>query len=159
MKEEFKIIPGYEPYEVSNLGRLRRKGVILTTPIGRVGYPRKYLKDLKKNLLIHRAIALCFIPNPKNLKEVNHIDGIKSNNLLSNLEWISRKGNAKHAYDNGLMRDQNGEKSHRAKLNQKQVDIIREALLNGFSQTNIAKYFKLHPSTISLISSRVNWSV
>lgn len=157
MMEIFKIIPGYEPYQISNLGRLKRNSSILTTPTAKLGYNRKYLKDLKKNLLIHRAVAISFIPNPLGLKEVNHKDGIKTNNAISNLEWTTRKGNAMHAAKNGLFADQIGEKANRAKLRQYQVDIIREALLNGFRQTAIAKYFNVRPSTINLIHKRVNW--
>lgn len=158
ISEQFKIIPGYEPYEISNLGRLRRKGKVLTTPSSKVGYYRKCLKDLKKNLLIHRAIALCFVPNPNNYPEVNHIDGNKSNNRIENLEWVTRKQNAIHAYKTGLMHDQNGEKGPRAKLSAKEVLIIREALSVGFGQTKIANYFKVDPSTINLIHKRVNWT-
>lgn len=157
MNEVFRIIPGYEPYEISNLGHLRRNGVILSTPVARIGYKRKYLKDIKKNLLIHRAIAMAFIPNPENKKEVNHIDGNKQNNAIKNLEWASRKENAQHAYRIGLMHDQRGEKSHRAKLKEHDIKIIREAASIGFSQTQIANYLKLDPSTINLIVRRVNW--
>lgn len=55
-----------------------------------------------KKIAIHRLVALTFIPNPNNYKEVNHKDGNKSNNHFSNLEWCSRSGNAKHAFDTGL---------------------------------------------------------
>ena len=51
---------------------------------------------------IHRLVATAFIPNPTNLPEVNHIDGNKLNNHVSNLEWITPSGNRQHAYDTGL---------------------------------------------------------
>jgi hypothetical protein len=59
-------------------------------------------KNKRKNHYIHRLVALHFIDNPLNYKEINHKDGNKSNNNISNLEWISRSGNIKHAYNTGL---------------------------------------------------------
>lgn len=54
--------------------------------------------DLDKTWLVHRLVASLFIPNPDNLPDVNHIDGNRSNNHVSNLEWSSRSDNQKHAY-------------------------------------------------------------
>jgi len=62
-------------------------------------------KDKKRNTKkVHRLLAEVFIPNPNNLKEVNHIDGNKSNNDISNLEWCDRSSNMKHAFKTGLLK-------------------------------------------------------
>lgn len=69
------------------------------------GYQRVglYIGNYKsKTIKVHRLVAETFIENPSNKKDVNHIDGNKSNNNISNLEWCTRSENIKHAFKNGL---------------------------------------------------------
>lgn len=91
-------------YSVSNFGRVRNDttGKIrkLTFRIY-VGVGLESSKG-RKNCLVHRLVAIHFIPNPDNLPEVNHIDGNKENNHVSNLEWVSTSDNQKHAIRTGL---------------------------------------------------------
>lgn len=90
--EEFRDIKDFENYQVSNLGRIyskkRRTCLKIKRLVGRGYYQVRLSKNGKyyyKNL--HRLIAETFIPNPNNYRTVNHINGNKLDNRLSNLEW------------------------------------------------------------------------
>lgn len=118
-KEEWRDVKGWEgKYQVSSYGRVRSvprkvkvhafgkgwgeretKCVILST--GRwMGYPTVELKDRSKGMrsrqLVHRLIAEVFIPNPENKPQVNHKNGNRADNMLSNLEWCTRSENCQH---------------------------------------------------------------
>ena len=88
------------------------------------GY-REVIIDNKQKL-VHRIVAECFIPNPENKPCVNHKDGNKLNNDISNLEWCTHSENTKHAYENGLEKKCLGEKHHAHKLTEENVIFIRE---------------------------------
>lgn len=99
--EEWRDIPEYEGrYQVSNLGKVKNvESNYILKPIDSHGY--KYVHfchkgNKRKNKAIHRLVAMVFLPNPRNLPEVNHKDGDKSNNNVSNLEWCSHKQNNIH---------------------------------------------------------------
>ena len=100
MEEEYKKIDGYDNYEVSNFGNVRNTntGRILKNHKNIHGY---YIVDLhkegtRKTLTIHRLIGLHFIPNPDNLREIDHIDRNRTNNSISNLRWISNSNNLRN---------------------------------------------------------------
>lgn len=80
------------------------QGCLMKTGINNSGYELAYLckNSKRKALTVHRLVAKAFIPNPSDLPEVNHKDGDKLNNRVSNLEWSSISDNRKHAYDTGL---------------------------------------------------------
>ena len=108
--EEWKSIPGYEGlYEVSSYGRVRsldrydsrnclRSGCILKQKNNGNGYLICSLSKngIVKNKYIHRLVAEAFIPNPSNIKDVNHKDEDKTNNIVDNLEWCDHKYNCNY---------------------------------------------------------------
>ena len=118
--EIWKPIKGFEGlYEVSNTGlvkalprwKINNRGKQLTKEKllkfndFSTDYLRVPLTDknhIKKYYLVHRLVAMAFIPNEKDLPQVNHIDGNKLNNNVENLEWCTREDNIKHAYKMGL---------------------------------------------------------
>lgn len=108
MDEEWRPIRGYEGrYEVSNVGRVRssykRQGFDGVRHLQRrkAGYVKVDLgyKGAKKTFDVHRLVAEAFIPNPANKTDVNHINGDKGDNRVSNLEWATRAENMAHSHE------------------------------------------------------------
>lgn len=122
--EQWKDIVGFEGwYQISNLGRVRSVPRVVPhkSKHGSVAYQRWESKILRPTITnqgyemvvlsksgkfsyptVHRLVAIAFIPNPHNKRTVNHIDGDKTNNVVSNLEWCTSSENNQHAYDVGL---------------------------------------------------------
>lgn len=159
MKEIWKDIDGYNGvYKVSNTGRVYSTvhNRCKKQTLSKRGY---YCVDLwkgnkRKNVKVHRLIAIHFISNPEKLPMVNHINGCKTDNKIENLEWIDNKGNIIHAINLGLKKDL-GEKHWNNKLTE--VD-VKDILLNTTdTHQNIAHKFGVCRGTITAIKNRKRW--
>lgn len=121
------------------------------------GYARiKLCKNgIEKSMFIHRLVAIQFIANPNNLPQVNHKDGNKLNNTISNLEWCTKEANSLHAKLTGLM--QHGEQRPSSKL--AEDDIYEIYKMRGlFKAAEVAKRYGVAKNTIYLIWRGKKWS-
>jgi len=120
MQEEWKQINGFEDkYLISNKGEVKslKNNIILKSFDNKRGYLQVTIQKESKRFArkIHRLVAIHFIPNPLNLPQVNHIDGIKTNNNVTNLEWCDNTFNVNHAIKLGLVKKRFGKDHHNSK--------------------------------------------
>ncbi len=101
---------------------------------------------------IHRLVAKTYIPNPLNKPDVNHINGIKTDNRVENLEWCTAKENMRHAVNTGLIIPKQGCDVHCAKLNEEQVKEIRS--IKKVNWRKIAKYYNVSHRAILDVRNR-----
>lgn len=182
MKEIWKAIkiPEVEgKYEISNLGRVKSLARFDTRGVWR---KEKFLKPRKnkstqkgyylhvclcnggwqKNFKIHRLVAQAFIPNPLGKSEVNHKDGVKTNNVVTNLEWNTHTENCQHSCDTGLLVHVTGHSHGRQKLTEKDVTYIYRTFMKGkpreaFNASKIGKDYKVDGRAILNIYRKESW--
>lgn len=179
MVEIWKDITELENYyQISNLGRVQMKQRITYHSFGiqksqllkaRIckeqdngnGYKQLYVSvDGKRKLnYIHRLVAKYFVSNsdPINKLQVNHIDGINSNNRYDNLEWVTKGENMKHASDNNLIKK--GITSPSAKLTENTILALRRLYRMNpkFNKSEIARKLNVGDPTIHKIIKRQRW--
>lgn len=175
--EIWKPVNGFEDeYEVSNLGRVRSldriqhrsngfvdcdfhiKGQLLKPYITgkNEGYYTVAMKG--KNIKVHRIVAEAFLPMIEGKNEVNHIDGNKHNNVVSNLEWVTALENSRHALITGLKRS--GERALNSKLSDSDVLEIRREYRKGdskFGAKPLARLYGVSSTSIRDIVNNRKW--
>lgn len=173
LREEWRDIPGLNgKYQVSSFSRARsitNRGIkIIRGHKGKRGYYdlRVYINKKYGHMTLHRALALAFIPNPENKREVNHIDMNRANNALSNLEWATPKENINHSKIRGqfkkrdefLSKIYSGENCRFAKLSWEDVNLIRNIYSKGeTTHRDLAIRFSISRSNIENILRNKTW--
>lgn len=168
MKKEIWVnVTNYENYQVSNLGRVRSiknknnilEYIYLKPSNDGKGYSQVvlYANKKTKTYKVHRIVANMFIDNIENKATVNHINGIKSDNKVENLEWSTRSENTKHKYAIGLDNNR-GEKHPGCKLTEKIVLEIRERYNNNETdRKKLSLEYGVHKGHIYQIVKRIAW--
>lgn len=158
---------GYKQYQINSSGMIRsvdkvlkngknstmlRKGRILKTYPTNSGYLMASLSASHKSFYIHRLVVENFIRKIKPGEEVNHKDGNKLNNKLSNLEIMTISENKIHSYK--IL----GQKPHNLKLTKQKADVIRKKYASGnFLQKELAKLYNVSPMVISRIINNIQY--
>jgi hypothetical protein len=159
--EVWKTIKGFKDYEVSNLGNVKslsneftRKERLLKKGTIKNGYNIVVLINdkNKKTKYVHRLVAEAFLENAKNNLCVNHINGVKNDNRVENLEWLSYSENSIHAFKNNLQ--PKGQDRKQSKLTDKEVLEIRGSDLRN---VELSRLYNISKSTISGIQSGKLW--
>lgn len=146
-----------EKYEVDRLGNVYSNGKKLNPPKYSKGY---YVQKIYSNgeyirIGVHRMIAQVFIPNPQNKPFVNHINGIKDDNRVENLEWVTSHENHIHAMNLGLKAK--GETHGNSKFKNEDIHKIKAMLKEHIPQRKIAKLFNVSQATIKDINIGKTW--
>ena len=166
MEEVWKDVKDFEGlYQVSNIGNVKRlvsKRVfaerLIGSSIDRYGYVKRVLCKNGKmfHFTEHRLVGMAFVENPQNKATINHINGIKTDNKVENLEWNTQLENKQNAVNSGLT-NLKGTNHPKCKLSEEQVLEIREI---GFSQTRTSlskKYGVCRNSILGIIMGK-SWN-
>jgi hypothetical protein len=127
------------------------------------GYCQVNLGANQRNQYVHRLVAEAFIPNPENKPQINHINGIKSDNRVENLEWVTAKENVRHALEIGLADRHDsrkahiGSKHHNTSLKESQVLKIRAKHKKGIHYKDLMREFNISKSCCQAIIHNRSW--
>lgn len=177
-------IKGFEgKYQVSNLGEVKSLKRLLKTSNGKQWYVRERIlkqndskgykkvvlqnKSIKKTIKVHRLVADGFIENPGNKPCVNHKDGDKTNNNITNLEWVTYSENTIHAWKTGLKVKKQGEDHNTSKYSNNEIRAVRniydnkeyyEKILNKkLTYKMIGRIFGMDSANVGYIVRRQSW--
>lgn len=152
--EEWKDIPNFEGYQVSTFGNVKSldrfrkgkfgmrliKGQLLKQVLNKKGYPEvRFYKDRSHTRLVHKIVASAFMIKPKHCTQINHKNGVKTDNRLENLEWVTQSKNQLHAYKLGLQPSRAGENNNNTTLKNEEVTNLKEFYNSGKTIKEISK--------------------
>ena len=148
--------------EKQTFTRIKREHISARCDI-KTWYPNHILikVNTKKTKTIHRLVAEHFIPNPLNLPQINHKNGLKWDNRVENLEWVTAQENSIHAYATGLSVAAKGSKRYNAKINEEKAKKIKDFLKNRINFTpslgKTAEIFGVSRSIVREIWEEKSW--
>jgi len=169
MSEIWKRVPGYDRYKVSNKGRVIGASGRLLNPFDRQkhtnrnGYLTVHLstpngKSKYKNMTVHYLVLLAFIGERPKGFVINHINGIRGDNRLENLEYCTQSHNTKHAFNIGR-HSLVGERNTQSKLTEKDVEVIVKMYkTKKYTYRKIAKLYNVSCSCVSGILNGFYWN-
>lgn len=141
-------------YEANVRGEILRNNVLCKQFLHHTGYLCVSIRN--RQWSSHRFIWVHFYGDIPKGYCINHINGVKTDNRLENLECVTFQRNTQHAFEIGLMKGSSGETNSRAKLSNEQVLVLFEKLPTH-SNTEIGQMFNLHPRYVSLIRHKRRW--
>jgi hypothetical protein len=163
-EEVWKDIPNSEGYQVSNKGNVKslsysrtgKEGILKSSLCSR-GYPQVCLSinGKSKSKRVHRLVAETFISNPEGKPNINHINGIKTDNRMENLEWCTQKENIRHAVDTGLF-SATGENNGMCKITEADAREIKYGLKDK-TRMELSERFGISIWMISAIRNNRLW--
>lgn len=174
---KYRAFPEFPKYEAGEDGSIyslnynhtgKRKELKQITNDEGYNYVFLVVNNIRYKRLSHRMIAITFIPNPENKPQVNHINGIRNDNRVENLEWCTARENAIHGFRvNGRKHSEkqkaivkkmfSGESNPKAKLNEAMVLSIRRLRQKGLSLKEIAERHDISRSQVSVIANGKCW--
>ena len=174
MEQIWKEIEGFEElYMVSNLGAIKslekmwatynsairtKPETIMKQSMDSNGYFQVCLSKggRAKNYLVHRLVAKAFIKNSENKKDINHINCVKTDNRVENLEWATRSENIRHALENNLVDSAKGSRHGMSILKEEDVIKIR-SLGDKYTKKELAEMFGVGRRSINEILNKKSW--
>jgi len=170
--EEWRDVPNFEGYQVSSLGKIRgidrlkqgRSGLRLTrgqelkqVP-NKKGYPEVRLrKNGTHTRLVHKLVSSAFLVKSEGQTQINHINGVKTDNSVINIEWVTQSENQKHAYKLGLQPSRAGEGNSRATITDKDVTKLKLLYNSGKTTKEVSELIGVNLSIIRQIIYRKSW--
>jgi hypothetical protein len=155
--ETWRFFSECSDYLISDRGTVisLKRNIIFKKQYDACGYVQYNfcIKGVHKAFLAHRLVAMTFLPNENNYPQVNHINGIKADNRVENLEWCTSAYNCQHAWDNGLNKG-GGQKGVPKKKRRLSAEQVRQIRSNDHTIKYYSDLFKVSFSAIQIVRAR-----